>query len=298
MMENNVSASARIIDRGYQHYEGARLGLGHSEWVMLRAALLRGVGLRRSFRNKIMPWLLIAIGFLPPVVILGIQIIAGQVFASPYARIYPRIDVIFILFAGLVAADLLCADRRERVISLYFSAPITRLHYVASQVIGLGLLLLLLTLAPYVILFFGQALLAPSFSTFVSNNQSDLWHMLITGVVLAFYFGTLAMAVAAFTDRRAYATGGFLGVVLVSGIAGGILARLHFNGHEWFSLVDLFNMPINMMYWLFGDTTTVERNGAVVQRFPLDGSAYLWGSLIVIVLSLALVAWRYLKVSD
>jgi ABC-2 type transport system permease protein len=298
MIENNASANARIIDRGYQHYNGVRLGLGHSEWVMLRAALLRGLGLRRSFRNKIMPWLLIAIGFLPPVVIVGLQVVFGVTAPSPYTRIYPRIDAVFILFAGLVAADLICADRRERVISLYFSAPITRLHYIVAQVLGLGLLMLLLTLVPYVILFFGQALLSPAFGTFVSDNWSDLWHVVITGTVLAFYFGTLAMVVSAFTDRRAYATGGFLGLVLVSGIAGGVLARLHFNGHEWFSLVDLFNMPISMMYWLFGDTTAVDRNGTVVQRLPLDGSAYLWGSLAVIVLSLALVAWRYLKVSD
>lgn len=303
MMENvsnapKESASARIIDRGYQHYQGARLGLTHSVWVMFSAALKRGLGLRRSFRHKLMPWLLIGIAFLPPVVILGIQIVFGIAAPSPYLRIYPRIDLVFILFAGLVAPDLICADRRERVISLYFSAPITRLHYIASQVASLVALMLLITLVPYVILFFGQALLSPAFSTFVSNNQSDLWHVMITGTVVAFYFGTLAMAVAAFTDRRAYATGGFLGLVLVSGIAGGVLARLHFNGHEWFSLVDIFNMPISMMRWLFGQTTATERNGTVVQLLPLDGSVYLWGSLAVIVICAALVGWRYLKVSD
>ncbi len=293
-----VNNGARIIDRGYQHYQGIRLDMNHSLWVMFWAALKRGLGLRRSFRNKIAPWLLIAIAFLPPVVILGVQIVFGVRASSPYTRIYPRIDVVFILFAGLVAPDLICADRRERVISLYFSAPITRLHYIASQVASLVLLMLLITLVPYVILFFGQGLLSPAFSTFVSDNLSDLWHVLITGAVLAFYFGTLAMAVAAFTDRRAYATGGFLGLVLVSGIAGGVLSRLHFSGHEWFSLVDIFNMPINMMRWLFGQTTAIERNGTVTQLLPLDGSVYLWGSLAVIVICLALVGWRYLKVRD
>ena len=289
-MENNVSANARIIDRGYQHYDGARLGLGHSVWVMLRAALLRGLGLRRNFRNKIMPWLLIAIAFLPTVVILGIQIIVGLALASPYADIYPRIDVVFILFAGLVAADLICADRRERVTSLYFSAPITRLHYIAAQVIGLVLLLLLLTLVPYVILFFGQGLLAPAFATFVSDHLSDLRSVLLGGTLIAFFYGTLAMAVSAFTDRRAYATGGFLGLVLVSSTAGGILASpmLHFSGHEWFSLLDLFTMPIGATRWMLGATAGL----------PLDGSAYLWGSFAVIVISLVLVGWRYLKVSD
>jgi len=290
MIEKNVSANARIIDRGYQHYQGTRLGLGHSEWVMLWAALKRGVGLRRSFRNKIMPWLLIAVAFLPPVVILGIQVITGDAITSPYTRIYPRIVAVFVLFAGLVASDLLCSDRRERVISLYFSAPITRLHYIASQVISLVVLLLLLTLVPYVILFFGQALLAPSFGTFVSNNLSDLWDVLLGGTLIALFFGTLAMAVSAFTDRRAYATGAFLGLVLVSGISGKILSspRLHFSGHEWFSLVDLLSMPVNIVSWLFGRT----------RELPLDGSAYLWGTLAVIVISLALVGWRYLKVGE
>jgi hypothetical protein len=289
-MENNASANARIFDRGYQHYDGTRLGLGHSEWAMLRAALLRGLGLRRNFRNKIMPWLLIAIAFLPPVVILGIQIIAGLVLTSPYARIYPRVDVVFILFAGLVAPDLICADRRERVISLYFSAPITRLHYIAAQVASLVLLTLLLTLVPYLVLFFGQALLAPAFATFVGNNLSDLRGVVLGGTLIAIFYSSLAMAVAAFTDRRAYASGGFLGLVLVSGITGSILSspRLHFSGHQWYSLLDLLTMPISATRWLLNQPG----------RLPLDGSAYLWGSLAVIVVSLALVGWRYLKVGD
>jgi hypothetical protein len=98
------------------------------------------------------------------------------------------------------------------------------------------------------------------------------------------------MAVAAFTDRRAYATGSFLGLVLVSGVAGGILSsrRLHFSGHEWYSLIDLLNLPTNVIRWLFGEATGL----------PLSGWAYLWAALAVIVISLSLLGWRYLKVSD
>jgi hypothetical protein len=130
----------------------------------------------------------------------------------------------------------------------------------------------------------------PAFATFVSNNWSDLRSVLLGGALIAFFYGTLAMAVSAFTDRRAYATGGFLGLVLVSSIAGTILAspRLHFSGHERYSLIDLLSMPINATQWLLGKAA----------ELPLDGSTYLWGSLIVIVISLLLLGWRYLKVSD
>ncbi|HEY7358408.1 MAG TPA: hypothetical protein VH590_18130, partial [Ktedonobacterales bacterium] len=118
----------------------------------------------------------------------------------------------------------------------------------------------------------------------------DLRSVLLGGTLIAVFYGTLAMAVSSFTDRRAYATGAFLGLVLVSSIAGQLLSspRLHFSGHEWFSLVDLFTMPIVVLRWLLGQKA----------ELPLDGSAYLWGSLAVIVISLALVSWRYLKVSD
>ena len=47
-------------------------------------------------------------------------------------------------------------------------------------------------------------------------------------------------------------------------------------------------MPIGATRWMLGATGGL----------PLDGSAYLWGSFAVIVISLALVGWRYLKVSD
>jgi len=83
-----------------------------------------------------------------------------------------------------------------------------------------------------------------------------------------------------------------LGLVLVSGIAGGILSgseRIQFSGHEWFSLIDLLDLPIRVMAWLFG---------GMPRALLVDGVNYLWATLAVIVLSLALVAWRYLKVSD
>ena len=291
MSEQRAMAAARIVDRGYQHYDGTRLGLNHSLWVMLWAALKRGLGLRRSFYTKIMPWLLIAVGYLPVAIVLGIVVVTGSSMPSSfYVRLYSSLATLFILFTGLVAPDLICADRRQRVTSLYFASPITRLHYIAAQVLSLILLTLTITLIPFVLIFFGNALLSPAFSTYVSNHADDLLHVALTGALMAVFYSAIAMAVSSFTDKRAYATGGYLGLMLVSSVAGNVLAsrELHFAGHENYILLSLGSMPVSVARWLFGQPLEP----------ALNGWAYLGTALAVIVVSLGLMVWRYQKVGD
>jgi ABC-2 type transport system permease protein len=288
-MSENHTIAARIVDRGYQHYSGTRLGLTHGLWAMLWAALKRGLGLRRSFYAKIMPWLLIGVAYVPVAIVLGIVVITGSAMPSAYyVRLFSSMATLFILFTGLVAPDLICADRRQRVLSLYFAAPITRLHYLAAQVVSLILLTLTLTLIPFLLIFFGNALLAPAFGAYVSGHLSDLWHLLLVGVLMAVFYSSIAMVVSSFTDRRAYATGGFLGLMLVSSVAGNVLAseEIHFAGHENYILLSLGSMPVSVARWFFGQQTVI------------SGWAYLWVALAVIVVSLGLMVWRYQKVGD
>src|SRR5438552_11306358 len=110
MMEQTANADARIIDRGYQHYTGQRLGPGHAPVVMVRAALRRGMGIRRSALAKILPWLLIGIVFVPEIFVLALRIFfpaAPRAFIPSYASLYPRTTIFVALYAGLVAPDLL-----------------------------------------------------------------------------------------------------------------------------------------------------------------------------------------------
>ncbi len=290
MSEQNMIAAGRIVDRGYQHYMGTRLGPAHSLWIMLWAALKRGLGLRRSFYTKIMPWLLIGVAYLPVVVLLAIQAFTGQSIPNVYIRLYSNMTTLFILFAGLVAPDLICADRRQRVLSLYFAAPITRLHYIAAHVIALVLLLLMITLLPFLMLFVGSALLAPSFGAYISDHLGDLWHLCLSGVLLAIFYSVLAVVVSLFNDRRTYATGGFLGLMLVSTVAGEVLAsrQIHFAGHENFILLNLADLPVSVARWIF----------AVPLDPALSGWTYFGVALGVIIVSLGLMVWRYRKAGD
>lgn len=291
MSENIAPAGARIVDRGYQHYTGKRLGSAHATRAMVLGAMRRGLGIRRPARMKILPWLLIAAVYVPVLIILGLHVIlpGPQIQLISYSQMYGSLDIVYVLFAGLITPDLLCIDRRERALSLYFAAPITRWHYVGAQAAGLGLLLLLLTVVPLLVLFSGNALFALSAWTYVQSHLGDLWHILLGGSMLAAFYGALGLAIAALTDRRAYASGAYLGLLLVSSAAGTILWRgLHFAGHERFALVDLLTTPIRALDWLFGAPF----------RPALNGWAFMGVTLGVIVVSLAVLAWRYLEVRD
>jgi ABC-2 type transport system permease protein len=283
---------AVIEDRGYQRYNGARLGLMNALWAIVLAALRRAMGFKRPFRTKILPWLLLLAAYAPVVVIT----IAREVSPIPdpsllpshllYADFYGLVALPLILFAGLVAPDLLCPDRRERVLALYFVAPITRLHYIVAKLGALFLLLLLMTVVPALLLFLVGFILAGDPLGFLRNNAKDIPPILLSGGLIALYFGAVATVVAAFNDRRHYAAGSYVGILLVSSIAAGILARgMHFTNHDRFALFDLFHLPFQVERWILGQQLTPR----------LEGWAYLGATLAVIAISFFLTGWQYLR---
>ena len=262
--QSGSAAAARIVDRGYQHYSGARLGRLHATWAMLRAGLARGMGIRRPFTAKILPWTLVFLAHFPVVVTLAVHALNSNTTSSlpSYAQLASGgFALLYFLFAAVVGPDLFCGDRRDRVLSLYFASPITRLHYVVARVSALALLLLALTLTPMLCLFVGNALLAPSAADFVRDNVRTLGHVLFAGVLLSLYCAALASAMSSLTDRRVYAGGALIGLLLVTSLVGSVLGQgIQFTGHDKFVLLDLLNLGARVTRWLFGQTPLTPNN--------------------------------------
>jgi ABC-2 type transport system permease protein len=291
-----MTATASIEDRGYQRYAGERLGLGYALWVIVLASLRRAMGLRRSARAKILPWLLVAVPYAVVGVILIIREVSGalvnrSLLPGPdlYSGVYAGIALALILFCALVGPDLLCPDRREHVLALYFVSPITRFHYIAARLGGLLLLMLGMTVIPALLLFLGGILLAGDPLSFLRDRAADLPPILLGGLVLSVYYGATAMAIAAFNERRHYAGGTYVGILIVSSIASGILVNsMHFANHRLFALIDLTALPLNTEGWIFGS------------KLPpgVDGWAYLAATIGVIVVSVIALGWQYSRVRD
>ena len=264
---------------------------------MLRAAIQRAMGIRRKVGvATVLKWLLALIPFILVVVAIVILATSPQGGVLSYVSFYQTVALVCVIFAALVAPDLLCPDRRERVLSLYFAAPVTSLSYMGAQFLGLALLLLVLTLLPPLALFVGHMLFADSAATYVSDHAADLGHILLAGGLLGLYYSALATAVSSFNDRRAYAAGGFLGLLLVSSAAAGIIAQgLHFSGHERFAVLDLIQLPIRAARWIFGEAPEPRVTGYVPS---VSGGVYTGACVALIAASLVLVTWRYRRAGD
>ena len=65
-------STARIVDRSYRPYEGARGGVGASMLTVVKHSIQRSLGIKRTIWQKVLPAFTIAISFIPAIVYIGL----------------------------------------------------------------------------------------------------------------------------------------------------------------------------------------------------------------------------------
>ncbi len=151
-----------VYDRGYRPYEGERGGRGAARAALVRVSIRRALGLRRSWRQKVLPWSLLAIATVPAVVNVGVKYITRNTPAADFDLItfrdYVGVSTTLLLFVAITAPDMVCPDRRNRVLPLIFARPLTGNDYVLAKVGALTAILFGFSFLPQVVLFVGQML--------------------------------------------------------------------------------------------------------------------------------------------
>ncbi len=163
-----MSADARVVDVAYSRYDGPRAGRLAAIWSLARWSALRALGARRGWKAKLIPITLILLAFAPALVVLGLRALFGTTVFTRRAR--RRAAVLELQHhhrrssswssASSMTPELVCPDRRDRTLSLYFSTAIGRGDYVIGKVLAALMPLLLVTLAPPLILYAGNLLFA------------------------------------------------------------------------------------------------------------------------------------------
>jgi ABC-2 type transport system permease protein len=216
-----------VYDRGYRPYDGPRGRRGAATFALYKASIRRALGLRRSWRQKFAPFVLLGVVTVPAIVNVGIGYVTRDRLEDKLEiityRDYVGVSSALLLFVALVAPDVMCPDRRQRVLPLMFARPLTGIDYVVAKVGAIASILFAFSFLPQVVLFLGNMLVSDSASHYFTGHLDVLWRVPVTVLVLALYYAVIGVAIGSLTDRRIVAGAGVIGLLLVTSISSGII---------------------------------------------------------------------------
>jgi ABC-2 type transport system permease protein len=284
---------AHIVERGFQPYEGERSGVRGAirsvSWESIRATL----GLGRPARYKIFPVIAIVIAYLPAVVFIGVAIlIPGNILdpeeVADYPGYYGFVTLAILLFAAMVAPEVLVSDRRNGMLAMYLSTPLDRVTYLTAKAIAVVSTLALVTLGPPVLMLLGYTVDGSGPGGF-GGWLLVLFRIAVSGLAVSAALTAVSMAASSLTDRRAFAAIAIVLVVLVSPALAAALVEGADLSPYW-RLLDLYSMPFELVYRIFGQPGNFPEVStlsvvAVNLAWTIGGLAIVWWQYSRLVIS-------------
>ena len=318
-----------VFDLGYQRYAGPREGRMRARKALWVNGVRTSLGLGRGVRSKILPALLFVAIMAPALILVIIASVTEDFGVSDlvdvpgHADYYGIVSLLVMLFSAIIAPELLCTDRRERVLDLYLVRPLTSDDYVLGRWLAFFTITLALVYSGQVVLFAGFILAADEPLQYVRDNWLDVPRFLGAGLVVAAFTTTIPLAVASFTPRRAYAAGFVIGLFVISTATAGIFTEssncvtevtepvtrqtaegtrtdvvetceyLAGDYRSWVAMINLLDVPITVSNMFF-DVDEADDFSTVLGELP-TAVPIAW-YLFLTVGPASLVLWRYRRV--
>ena len=289
-----VTARGAVYDRGYRPYDGPRGGRRAAVLALWKASVRRAIGLRRTWRQKVLPFGLLAVVCIPAAVNVGIGYATRnsplEGFSFFTYREYVGVSSSLLLFVAVCAPDVICPDRRQRVLPVIFARPLTGSDYVLAKLAAIGSIVFAFSFLPQVLLFVGQTLVSKEGSlAYVRDNAEVLWQVPVAVAVLAVYYAALSLAIASLTPRRVVAGAAIFGVTIISSIVAVILEEADALGGRG-TLFNVLALPLEVRDLIFLGHIHQDSDLAGVAG---GGALALVTYLVVLGLSLGVLFWRY-----
>ena len=286
-----------VYDRGYRPYEGPRGQRGAATFALYKASMRRALGLRRSWRQKVAPFLLLGVVTIPAIVNVGIGYVTrDEVFRNRIEiisyRSYVGVSAALLLFVALVAPDVMCPDRRQHVLPLMFARPMTGVDYVIAKVGAIATIVFAFSFLPQVVLFVGNMFVSDSALDYFTGHAAILWKVPIAVALLAIYYAVIGVAISSLTDRRIVAGAAVIGLFLVTSIASGIIVgpRFHRASGSIGALINVLALPLHLRDVVFlGHIDSDSALSGVANGGALAALVYV----VVLVTGLAVLLRRY-----
>ncbi len=272
-----------VYDIGYQRYTGPRQGRGRARMALWVNGVRTALGLGRGWPSKVLPVILflLLMGIAIIFTLLGTTIGSVASDVPGHAEYYQGAIIAIVIFSALIAPELLCADRRNGVIHLYLTRPLTTTDYVLGRWLAFFSVTLVFVYLPQITMFVGLTLGAAEPLDYLRDNWLDAPRFLTSGLVLALFTTTLPLAVAAFTTRRAYAAVFTIGLLIVSTATGSALAeQIAGDSGKWFVLIDIAGVPIALNHMLFNSADSAGSDQVRLALEQLQPVLVIWYLII------------------
>lgn len=277
-----MNAQAQVADRRFQHYEGVRLGSVYSFWTLVLYSVMWVLGLKRSTRYKVVPVIVIAIAYLPSLVLIVVTTVAPPGTTLPgYPDYYQFIGAAIYLFVALTAPELICPDRRHGTLRMYMTSNLGPTTYILAKLVAVWAVLAIVTTGPVLIEFAGYSLFGHGPNGLVKGVET-LGEVVASGLMLAVFFGSVALAVSSLTDRNAFAAAGIILGFLLTGAALLILESL-LHAPDWVALFNVNQLPFQLVYRFYQSPGTIN-----VPTWQMAAAAAAW-----VVAAIGLLVIRY-----
>ena len=267
-----------VYDRGYRPYDGPRGRRGAATLALYKASMRRVLGV-----VTIPAIVNVGIGYVTRDRFDGFQIITY--------REYVGVSSALLLFVALVAPDVMCPDRRHRVLPLMFARPLLGVDYVVAKVGSITTILFAFSFLPQVVLFVGNMLVSNSALDYVGDHLDVLWKVPLAVAVLSLYYATIGCALSSLTDRRIVAGASVIGLFLLTSISSSVIVGdSSVEGGGYGGLINVLAMPLHLRDVIF--------LGHIDPDSPLSGVAgggllALACYLVVLCTGAMVLWWRY-----
>ena len=289
-----TAQEGQIFDLGYRHYEGPREGRARARKALFINGVRTCFGLGRGAWAKVLPILFLLAVMAPAAVLAALAGLLGDTFMDALnlpgaGDYYGIVWVILMLFAAIIAPELLCPDRRDRVIDLYLARPLSAEDYVISRWLSFFAVSLVFIYAGQALLLAGLALGATSAVDYLRDNWLDIPRSIASGLAIAAVTTTIPLAAASLTTRRAYAALAVIALFLTSLTVSNILLEEVAQAGRWARLIDFGGITLQVNDLIFDQYDDGDN------RLPAPLAVAWWA--VVVAIPAFILWWRYRRLA-
>ena len=280
----------QVFDLGYRRYEGPREGRARARKALFVNGVRTCFGLGRGAWAKVLPILFLLTLMAPAAVLAALAGLLGDLFMDALdlpgaGDYYSIVWVILMLFAAIIAPDLLCPDRRDGVINLYLVRPLSAEDYVISRWLAFFAVSLVFIYSGQALLLAGLALGAGSPTDYLRDNWLDIPRSIASGAAIAAVTTTIPLAAASLTTRRAYAALAVIALFFTSLTVSGILLGEVEQVGSWARLIDFGGITLQVNDLIFDQYDDGD------SRLPPVVAVAWWA--VVVAVPAFILWWRY-----